>query len=169
VSSSSENRHEGVGVVVRAASSPDVRAIAEFQTACWREAYLGLVPSSYLDRVDADAREVRWRERVATGTRHVAVGHVAYTLAGVVSWGNSAEPGIPPLELKSLYVAAAYHGTGVAAALITHALRDAPAHLWVFETNARARAFYAKWGFTFDGHRKIDSDTGIWERRLVRT
>ena len=85
---------------------------------------------------------MRRRERVASGTRRVAVGHVAHTLAGVVSWGASAEPGIPPLELKSLYVAAAYHGAGVAAALITHAL---------------------------DGHRKIEPDTGIGERRLVRT
>ncbi|MFI2752115.1 GNAT family N-acetyltransferase [Cellulomonas sp. P22] len=169
MSSAREERHERAGVVVRAAVSSDVRAIAEFQTACWREAYLDLVPRSYLDGVDADAREMRWRERVVTGTRHVAVGRVAGSLAGVVSWGDSADSGIPPLELKSLYVAAAYHGTDVAAALISHALGDAPAHLWVFETNPRAHAFYEKWGFAFDGHRKIDPDTGLWERRLVRT
>lgn len=43
-------------------------------------------------------------------------------------------------------MAAAHHSTGVAAALITHALGGAPAHLWVFETKPRAHAFYAKWG-----------------------
>ncbi|NTW40597.1 MAG: hypothetical protein HGA44_12045, partial [Cellulomonadaceae bacterium] len=117
---------------VRAATAADVRSIAEFQTDCWREAYRNVVPSSYLDRVDVDDREIRWRERVVAGTRQVAVGQVGDTLAGVVSWGTSAEPGVPPLELKSLYVAAAQHGTGVAATLLKHALGDAPAHLWVF-------------------------------------
>ncbi len=62
----------------------------------------------------------------------------------------------------------AFYGTGVAAALLTHALGEAPVYLWVFEANARALVFYAKWGFTYDGHRKVDPDTGVWERRLVR-
>jgi hypothetical protein len=44
----------------------------------------------------------------------------------------------------------------------------APAHLWVFEKNPRAQAFYAKQGFLFDGHRKVDDDTSLWERRFVR-
>ncbi|NYI41309.1 GNAT family N-acetyltransferase [Demequina lutea] len=154
---------------MRAATAADVRAISEFQTACWREAYVGLVPNEYLERVDADAREARWLQRAGTDTRNVAVGHVATTLAGVVSWSICAEPGVPPLELKSLYVGSAFYGSGVAAALLTHALGEAPAHLWVFESNPRAHAFYAKWGFTFDGSRKVDPDTGVWERRLVRT
>lgn len=111
-------------VEVRAASPSDVRAIAEFQTACWNEAYRDVVPSDYLDRVDACTRAARWRERIETGSRRVAVGHVGDALAGVVSWATSTEPGVPALELKSLYVAAAHHGTGLAGALLTHALGD---------------------------------------------
>jgi GNAT superfamily N-acetyltransferase len=168
VSVRAENHPDRPDVAVRAASASDVRAIAEFQTVCWREAYVGLVAKSYLDGVDADAREARWFERVTTGTRHVAVGEVGAALAGVVSWGTSAGLEVPPLELKSLYVGSAFCGTGVAAALMTYALGDAPAHLWVFESNVRALAFYAKWGFAFDGHRKVDADTGIWEQRLIR-
>jgi len=63
---------------------------------------------------------------------------------------------------------AEHHGTGVASGLLTHALGHAPAHLWVFEKNPRAHAFYARSGFIPDGHRKVDTDTGIWEHRLTR-
>jgi hypothetical protein len=95
VSSIVDNPSNYARVDVRAASSADVRAIAEFQTGCWREAYVALVPQSHLDRLDADAREARWHERVAAGTRNVAVGFVVAKLAGVVSWGTCAEKGVP--------------------------------------------------------------------------
>ena len=143
--------------------------IAEFQTACWREAYRGLVPDSYLDRVTATDRQARWRSRLATGARQVALGHVGDALAGVVSWGACDEADAPERELMSLYVAGDYHGTGVASALLTYALGDAPAHLWVFEQNPRAHAFYVKSGFRPDGNRQVDPDTGVWEQRLTRS
>jgi diamine N-acetyltransferase len=61
--------------------------------------------------------------------------------------------GPAPLELKRLYVARAWHGRGVAQALMDAALDAARARgaetLWlgVWERNPRAAAFYAKYGF----------------------
>ena len=61
--------------------------------------------------------------------------------------------GPAPLELKRLYVAAAWHGRGVAQALMDAALMAARTcgarTLWlgVWERNPRAAAFYAKHGF----------------------
>jgi hypothetical protein len=55
------------GVRLRAAAAPDVPAIAEFQTACWREAYQGVVPQAYLDRITVADREARWRARLVSG------------------------------------------------------------------------------------------------------
>ena len=58
-----------------------------------------------------------------------------------------------PLELKRLYVARAWHGQGVAQALMEAALDAARARgaatLWlgVWERNPRAAAFYRKYGF----------------------
>jgi ribosomal protein S18 acetylase RimI-like enzyme len=58
-----------------------------------------------------------------------------------------------PLELKRLYVARAWHGRGVAQALMDAALHAATARgartLWlgVWERNPRAVAFYRKYGF----------------------
>lgn len=62
--------------------------------------------------------------------------------------------GAVPLELKRLYVDRAWHGQGVAQALMDAAFTAARARgaetLWlgVWERNPRAVAFYQKYGFT---------------------
>jgi ribosomal protein S18 acetylase RimI-like enzyme len=155
------------GYEIRSATLSDVEAIAVFQTECWREAYRGLVPDSYLDGVGATERAARWGERLASGSRQVAIGWSGVEIAGVVSWGT-AETGLPPLELKSLYVGAHHRGTGLASTLTRVALGDRAAQVWVFEENPRARAFYRRIGFVSDGASKIDPDTGVTEVRLVR-
>ena len=61
--------------------------------------------------------------------------------------------GPSPIELARLYVDRPWHGRAVGAALMQHVVDEARtrgAHtLWlaVWEHNARARAFYANWGF----------------------
>ncbi len=167
-------------VGVRRATAEDVRAIAKFQTRCWNEAYRGLVDQAYLDRTTADVREVRWRQRLLHDGVDIALTEIETKnntgtgdptlaeLVGVVSWSLSPVTDAPPLELRSLYVAASHRGLGVAAALITEALGPRPARLWAFEANHRALAFYRKHGFRPDGHGQLDVDTGIQEIRLVR-
>ncbi|MDQ1652472.1 MAG: hypothetical protein QOI35_1672, partial [Cryptosporangiaceae bacterium] len=60
-------------MLIRPAEPADVPGIAEFQTVCWREVYRGIVEQSYLDRVTAADRAVRWGERLATGSRRIAL------------------------------------------------------------------------------------------------
>jgi GNAT superfamily N-acetyltransferase len=155
---------------LRPAEPDDARAIAEFQTLCWKQAYTGLVAPDYLARVGADQREIRWQERILAGHRGIALATLTdHRIVGVTSWGLSPEAvAAPALELMTLYVEAAHHGTGVAQALLRHALGDAPAHLWAFAENGRARAFYTKHGFSPDGTGQPDVDTGLWEIRMVR-
>jgi GNAT superfamily N-acetyltransferase len=155
------------GYVVVDAAPSDVEAIAAFQTACWREAYRGLVPDDYLDGVTEDDRALRWRDRLESGSRHAAIAWSGDGIAGVVSWG-AADSGMPLLELKSLYVGQPHRGTGLAADLTARAIGDRPAQLWVFEGNARAQTFYRKLGFSPDGTGRIDPDTTVWEIRLIR-
>ena len=153
---------------LRPASLSDVGAITKFQAECWREAYRDLVPQGYVDRVSVEDREVRWRDRLVSGSRKIALAESGNAVIGVVSWGEPNASDAPALELMSLYVAAGHRGSGVAAALMDLAIGAAPAYLWVFEKNPRAQAFYAKHGFLFDGHRKVDIVTGLCERRFVR-
>lgn len=156
-----------IPVGVRRAGLADAAAIAEFQTECWREAYRGLVPQDYLDRVGVADRLQRWRDRLA-GRREVALAELDGTVVGVVSWSPGQEPDAPARELKSLYVAAAHRGTGLAARLLERAVGSGPAYLWVFEGNPRAQAFYGRNGFCYDRRRTVDPDTGLSERLYIR-
>lgn len=153
---------------VRAALLGDVTAIATFQTECWREAYCGIVPPDYLNRVGEADRTLRWHERLVSGAREIALAELDKVMLGVVSWGATTVTDAPTLELKSLYVAADQRGRGLAATLLHASVGTRPAHLWVFEDNPRAHAFYAKHGFAFDGRRQRDPDTGLREQRWVR-
>ena len=150
---------------VRRATIDDVAAIASFHTSCWREAYVGLVPEDYLQRVGDREREARWRERIGRELRSVVVAEENGVMQGVVSWAKSADQ---ELELTSLYVAAAARGTGLAGALLTEAIGSKPAHLWVFEANARAIKFYGNHGFVTTGIREPDIDTGLWQIHMRR-
>lgn len=159
---------------LRPASVTDAAVIARFLVACWKDAFNGIVPEEVLDGLDVAERTDRWRRRLVAGRRSTAVAELVAPprpIAGVASWGPShdaPEPSLPALELASLYVAREHWGRGIAAALLQHAVRATPVHLWVFEANARARAFYEKHGFVADGRAKVDEETGVLECRYVR-
>jgi ribosomal protein S18 acetylase RimI-like enzyme len=79
------------------------------------------------------------------------------TLIGYAYLSRSPAPeavtGPAPLELKRFYIDSPWHGRGVAQALMSEVLRSAVHQgartLWlgVYEHNARAYAFYRKFGF----------------------
>lgn len=157
---------------IRRAVVEDAEAIGRFHHQCWTDAYAGLLDPEVLARA-ADAA-ARWRRRLGDRRRRTAVAETTGsqpTIVGLACWGPShdpEEPGLPPLELASLYVDRPRWGSGLAEALLEHALRGRPAHLWVYAGNGRARAFYEKHGFAADGHAKVDTATGAAECRYVR-
>lgn len=82
--------------------------------------------------------------------------------------GPSPNGAHEPTQLYVLYVYAAFHGSGVGAALLASVIEPTtPAALWVADPNPRAQAFYRKNGFVPDGSVKIEDD--LREIRMVRT
>lgn len=78
-------------------------------------------------------------------------------------------PPVRELELVGLYLLADHHGTGLGQALLDAALGNQAASLWMAQDNPRARAFYARNGFTPDGAGKVEpSWENLIEVRLVR-
>jgi len=144
----------------RTPTTADARAIAEFQTVCWREAYVGVVPKVYLDSTGPDERQRRWAARILGGERDVLVAEDDGRIVGVVSWGHGSWLDVSGLELKSLYVSTDQRGSGLANTLVARSIGDAPAFLWVYEANPRAHAFYRRHGFAPNGIREPDPDTG---------
>ena len=71
-------------------------------------------------------------------------------------------------KLYAIYVRKAYWGTGLGHRLITQAIGDDDAVLWVFRDNVRARDFYARQGFVADGREQVEPEFGAPEIRMVR-
>jgi GNAT superfamily N-acetyltransferase len=155
---------------IRRAEPRDVRSIAEFQKIAWQQAYRGILSASYLGAISVETLELDWDEYLANGTRSIAIAHDGVRILGVVSWGPADHPSanMPELELKSIYVDESHSGIGIGSALLEEALGDRAAHLWMFEGNDRAAAFYQLHGFVPDDGRLHDDDADAWEVRYVR-
>jgi GNAT superfamily N-acetyltransferase len=158
-------------VTIRRGEPEDAAAGAALHIACWREAYADIVaPDVLAARTDDLAeRTERWRALLTDGPpRWLAVGDdgelIGFSMAGP---GRDDDIDLD-LELFAIYVRATHYGTGVAGRLLEAAIGDAPAYLWVFEANGRARAFYERHGFTPDGARKPEPSFLEPEIRMVR-
>ena len=62
-------------------------------------------------------------------------------------------------------------GSGLSHAMLTKALKQIGnrlVYLWAFKENTRARRFYEKHGFRWDGTERVSEFDGAWEVRYVR-
>jgi GNAT superfamily N-acetyltransferase len=152
-------------MTIRTATIDDARAIAEVHVASWLAAYRGLVPHHVLDAQSVDVRAAQWDEWLRTGDMRTLV---AGDVDGFVAFSETGG------EIGALYVAPDRARLGIGSALIgaahagLHTAGLDEAHLWVFEANAPARAFYAGHGFVPDGARMLHEPTGAPEIRLYR-
>jgi ribosomal protein S18 acetylase RimI-like enzyme len=149
----------------------DVEEVARVHVRVWQEAYAGLLPAEQLAALDPVAFAEHWRSRALAPQRGAGT-WVARDEAGIVGLttsGPSRDDDAPtPYELYAINVLARGHGTGVSDALLDVAIGDRPASLWVLEGNARAIAFYRRHGFTDQGGRKPEPDSGVMEIRMSR-
>lgn len=158
-------------VTIRRGAPADAEAGAALHIACWREAYAGVVePEALAARThDLAERIERWRAFLTDRPPLWLAVHDDGELIGFSWAGQGRDDDIDhELELFAIYVRAAHYGTGVGVQLLEAAIGDAPAYLWVFEANARARAFYARHGFEPDGARKPEPSFHEPEIRMVR-
>lgn len=150
--------------LVRLASAADAAALSRLGAATFRETFerentpedmAGYLAETFSPQLQA-AEIADPASIVLLAERHGAPGNTELVGYAHLVFGPApdAVQGPEPLELKRLYVASAWHGQGVAQALMDAAFdaartRDAQT-LWlgVWERNPRAAAFYRKYGFT---------------------
>lgn len=98
----------------------------------------------------------RWQDELADPAYAVRVIEVDGAIAGYAKIGPPALPVErrgPAVELRQLYVLAAYQGAGIAVSLMDWTIATARARgaadlfLSVYIDNARAKRFYARYGF----------------------
>ena len=167
-------------VRIRPMTPETVRGALEVKNLGWRQAFSRHIASEWLDDMDSrlDADVASW---TASLNRPGNLTRTAVALAedGEVIGMASAAPVLDESdrlatgakwELFTVYVAAAWQGSGVARRLADSVLGDEPALLWVLEDNARSRAFFEKIGFVPDGAREElpPEWNGAHDVRMVR-
>ena len=134
---------------VRRATPEDADAWARCRRACWREAYGPLADPALLaaelgaEGSWTDAIRKRLAVRSPVGPRSwVAVDATGEVVGlAVVGPARGELAGLTVEQLYALYVREAWHGSGVASALLARSLGTAAACLEVLEDNGRAQAF----------------------------
>lgn len=160
-------------VTIRPALADDAEAVERVRTRGWQRAYAHLMPAGYLAGLDTHllARAARIRERLLEAPGHrqsyVAIDDTDGPTERIVGFvhvgeyrldqrgGGPVDPEVG--EVYAIYVHPDAWGSGAGKALMDtgldwlarRALR--PVRLWVLEGNARARAFYERYGFAADG------------------
>ena len=155
-------------VSIRQAVVPDAEPLAHLHVDVWDDAYTGLMPQGILDdrREKVAERVDKWRV-ILGGRDSIWVAEDTEGLIGFASTGPARDNDMDDtLELYSLYVRAAYWGTGVGYALFEVAVGDHAAYLWVLADNERAIAFYERQGFRLDG--TLDEQDEGRHVRMVR-
>lgn len=140
-------------LVLRPVAVTDADAIAALHAASWRVAYRGIMPDAYLDGPVVAERVAHWRGRLSDpGDAFGVVAQRADDVIGFVWVIPDADTQWGAL-LDNLHVRPGLVRGGVggrllvAAAATLEARRPGSAmHLFVFEANVNARAFYRRWG-----------------------
>jgi len=148
-------------LTVRKATPEDARGYAACHNACWQEVYTGMVPTAFLEKMAAaqETYTAHYAERLS----HPGDCDYYLVLSGtqvsgfvIINRGEVAEsPGAR--EIWAIYLREAFWGQGHGRLLLDFAvaqlrpLATQTIFLWVFEENHRARRFYEKNGFLFDG------------------
>ena len=162
------------GVSVRVAAPFDSAAIARVQVASWQAAYRSLMPDSFLDALSPETRAEQWHTilREAERDERTWAGIHDGVLAGFASAGPSRDfrAGLRTGEIYALYTLPGAWGSGLGAELLREATTWLPARgfeeatLWVLAENARARSFFERDGWEFDG---LEMDVRFGDRRVA--
>ncbi|MFF3638812.1 GNAT family N-acetyltransferase [Streptomyces sp. NPDC002250] len=137
----------------------DCDRVSEIRIRGWRHAYRGLMPQPYLDALSV-ARDAERRRTWFEQGNGAVVNLVAERGGEVVGWAASGpyrdgEVRTGDAELYAVYLDPDHLGTGVGRALLAESVERCAGHprmlLWVLKENTRARRFYERAGFRWDG------------------
>jgi len=137
------------------AGADELREIAAFLDACWREAYREILDAAYLAALSAEERYRGLSERFRCGgSRFLTLREAGGMLVGAAVFGKSITEDFPDDgEISAIYLRADHIGRGFGHALFTAAESELKAQgyahsvLDVFTANTRALRFYQNHGY----------------------
>ena len=151
-------------MTVKNAELEDMKQLGHIMSVSFRSAFSGFVSGETMDACAKEANCVALLEGIF---REGKVRFLMGENSGMLAW-QMTEDGAELLALHSLPES---WGTGLGAAMLREALAqigERPVFLWAFKENKRARRFYEKHGFCFDGTERVSQFDGALEVRYVK-
>ena len=157
-------------IIIRKALLEDAYDYAACHVSCWLSAYKGIVSDDFLDSmpVEIERRTERYRQAftVPDNCEYYCVIY-AERMIGFLFISKSSDEDKPLAgEVVAIYLLEGYWGRGYGRKMMDYAVEKLRhiGHneiiLWTFEKNDRARRFYEKYGFSFDGTKKEMTNWG---------
>ena len=150
---------------VRKAERKDMKLLGRIMAVSFRSAFSAFISQQLLDACAQEDNCAALLDDVfATGEMNFLIAEES----GMLIWQRTEEGA----EIVALHSLPESWGSGLGSALLATALveiGDCPVYLWAFKENKRARRFYEKNGFHFDGSERVSDYESAIEVRYVRS
>ena len=149
---------------VRNAEFEDMKQLGRIMSVSFNTAFRNFVSQQTMDACAGEENCIALLEGIfREGKVHFLMGENS----GMLAW----QQGDHEAEILAIHSLPASWGTGLGAAMLTEALNrigNQPVFLWAFKENTRARRFYEKYGFRWDGSERVSEFDGAIEVRYVK-
>ena len=150
-------------MLVRNAELEDMKQAGYIMSVSFRTAFSDLVSQQTMDACAQEDNCITLLEGIfREGKVHFLMGENS----GMLAW-QQTEDGA---EIIAIHTLPESRGTGLGHAMLTEALKqigNQPVFLWAFKENTRARCFYEKHGFRWDGSERVSEFDDALEVRYV--
>lgn len=145
--------------MIRWAVEQDAKALGLIHSQAWRIEYKGIIPDDILEIFTPEKREEYFKNAIINKTEETAVIESGGSTIGFVTLGRSRDDDSSSDcgEIWGIYISPGFWRRGFGKTMLSWGLEELGARgflkvtLWVLEDNMRARKFYEKQGFRFDG------------------
>ncbi|MCL1916699.1 MAG: GNAT family N-acetyltransferase [Peptococcaceae bacterium] len=170
-------RDRPVDIHIRRASPKDALEYAKNHIACWQAAYKDIISDEYLNNMNVDEMAENTQRILSEPGQYSCyyVEHSGKMIGRLVMGKCRDEDKANAGEIAAMYLLGEFWGKGYGREMMEFSLAELKrmgheeVFLWVLEANSRARRFYEKRGFLFDGTKKeINIDTPLIGMRYSR-
>ena len=149
---------------VRNAGIEDMKQLGHIMAVSFRTAFSDYVTKQTLEACTQEDNCVALLEGICReGKMHFLIGENS----GMLAWQKVQDSA----EIVAIHSLPESWGTGLGHAMLTEVLKqvgETTVFLWAFKENKRARRFYEKHGFRWDGSERISEFDGALEVRYVK-
>ena len=151
-------------MIIRNAKFEDMKLAGHIMSVSFRTAFAAYVSQQTMDACAQEDNCIALLEGIfREGRVHFLIGENS----GMLAWQQTEEGA----EIIAIHTLPESRGTGLGHAMLPEALNqigNQPAFLWAFKENTRARRFYEKHGFHWDGSERVSEFDDALEVRYVR-